>query len=97
MQNLKGFSSGQNNKSCSIIHNGSKKIGFAFLRFFRDFLRNLQETGKWQHYWSYPFARRTLEKFLGLQCSPRGAVAGAAGQIPAARRGSWTGKGKGVI
>jgi hypothetical protein len=30
MQKLSGISSGQNNKSCSIIHHESNKIGFAF-------------------------------------------------------------------
>jgi hypothetical protein len=34
MQKLTGISSGQNNKSCRIIHNGSNKISFAF---FFDF------------------------------------------------------------
>jgi hypothetical protein len=33
MQKLKGISSGQNNKSCRIIHNGSKK----FVLHFSDF------------------------------------------------------------
>jgi hypothetical protein len=42
MQKLKGLSSGQNNKSCRIIHHESNKIGFTFFRFFCDFLRNLQ-------------------------------------------------------
>jgi hypothetical protein len=72
LQKLKGISSGYNNKSCRIIHNGSNRICFAFLRFFCDFIRNLQETEKWQHYWSYPFARRTLENFAALQCGPWG-------------------------
>jgi hypothetical protein len=69
-QKLTGISSGQNNKSCRIIHNGSKKIGFAFFRFFCDFLRNLQETVKSLHYWSYPFAVRPLKSFSPLQLGP---------------------------
>jgi hypothetical protein len=80
MQKLKGISSGQNNKSCRILHNGYKKNGLAFFWFFFDFLRNLQESAKLLHYWSYPFARRTLERLLRLQYGPWGAVAGAAGQ-----------------
>jgi hypothetical protein len=72
MQKLTGISSGQNNKSCRIIHNGSSKIGFTFFLFFCNFLRNLQETAKSLHYWSYPFAVRPLKSFPPLQCSPRG-------------------------
>jgi hypothetical protein len=34
MQQISGISSGKNNKSCRIIHSGSKKISFAFFRFF---------------------------------------------------------------
>jgi hypothetical protein len=59
MQKLKGIGSGQNNKSCSIIHNGSNKIGVAF---FCDFLRNLQESANLFNYWSY-LAIKTLERF----------------------------------
>jgi hypothetical protein len=46
MQKLKGISSGQNNKSCGIIHHEAKKIGFTFFRFSCDFIRNLQEIDK---------------------------------------------------
>jgi hypothetical protein len=33
LQKLKGIGSGQNNKSCSIDHHGSNKIGFTFSEF----------------------------------------------------------------
>jgi hypothetical protein len=70
MQKLTGISSGQNNKSCSIIHNGSNKIGFTFFGISCDFLRNLQESGNHFYYWSSPFAAGTLERNLSLQCGP---------------------------
>jgi hypothetical protein len=72
MQKLKGISSGQNNKSCRIIHKGSNKIGLTFFSFFCDFLRNLQESGNQFHFWSSPFATRTLERIVVLQCGPWG-------------------------
>jgi hypothetical protein len=52
MQKLSGISSGQNNKSCRIFHRESNKIGFVFLWFLCDFLRNLQESAKSQYYLS---------------------------------------------
>jgi hypothetical protein len=70
MQKPKGISSGQNNKSCSIIHNESKKIGSTFFWIFCDFLRNLQESAKLLYYWSYLFAIKTLERNWALQCGP---------------------------
>jgi hypothetical protein len=69
MPKLKGISSGQNNKSCSIIQNGSNKIGFTF---FCDFLRNLQDSENLCNYWSYLFANKALERYRCLQCGPRG-------------------------
>jgi hypothetical protein len=82
MLKLKGISSGQNNKSCSIIHKGSNKIDLAFFWFFCDFLRNLQESANLFTYWSYLFAIKTLERFWGLQCG---------------WCGSWPGKGRGRV
>jgi hypothetical protein len=70
MQKLAGISSGQNNKSCSIIHHESNNIFFAFFCFFCDFIRNLQESGKLQHYWRCTFARRPLKRIGPLQCGP---------------------------
>jgi hypothetical protein len=66
MQKLTGISSVQNNKSCGVFHLESNKIGFAFLLFFYDFIRILQETGKLLHYWSYPFARRPSGRIVAL-------------------------------
>jgi hypothetical protein len=97
MQKLTGISSGQNNKSCRINHHESKKIGFTFFWFFCEFLRNLQESAKGFYSLSWPFAAGTLERTLCLQCSPRGAVAGAAGQFRRARRRSWPGEDGGRV
>jgi hypothetical protein len=94
MQKLKGISSGQNNKSCSIIHNGSSKIGLAFFCFFCDFLRNLQESAHLFNYWSYLFAIKTLERLLSLQCGPWGGRPARAAQFQRGRRDSWPGKGR---
>jgi hypothetical protein len=63
MQKLSRISSGQNNKSCRIIHHESKKIGFAFFRFFCDFLRNLQESANPKYYLSCDFVDRPLIPF----------------------------------
>jgi hypothetical protein len=72
MQKLTGISSGQNNKSCRIFHNGSNKIGFAFFCFFCDFLRNLQETGKWQTLLELPFCKKDPGKIFGFAMSSPG-------------------------
>jgi hypothetical protein len=61
MQKLSGISSGNNNKSCGIFHHEANKIGFAFLWFLYDFIRNLQETAKSQVLFKNHFARRSLE------------------------------------
>jgi hypothetical protein len=65
MQKLKGISSGQNNKSCRIIHREAKKIGFTFFLIFCDFLRNLQESVKAQVLFKNYFAARP-SKFFGV-------------------------------
>jgi hypothetical protein len=52
MQKLTVISSGQNNRSCSVIHHESNKIRFAFFRCFYDFLRNLQESANSLYYFS---------------------------------------------
>jgi hypothetical protein len=95
MQKLTGISSGQNNKSCRIIHHESNKIGPAFLGFFCDFLRNLQESGKLQHYWRYTFARKPLERFGPLQCGPCPWPAAREDQNPVAPVREMAGKGCG--
>jgi hypothetical protein len=56
-----------------------------------------KKQGNGKHYWSYPFARRTLESFAVLQCGPWGAVAGAAGQIPAGSPWVLAGEGRGRV
>jgi hypothetical protein len=70
MHKLKGTSSGKNNKSCGIFHHESKKIGFAFLLFFYDLLRNLQETAKALLLFELPIAGRPSKRFFSLQCGP---------------------------
>jgi hypothetical protein len=60
MQKLTGISSGQNNKSCRIIHHEYNKIGFTFFRFLCDFLSNLQETANSQVLFKNYFAIRPL-------------------------------------
>jgi hypothetical protein len=60
MQKLTGISSGQNNKSCRIIHLESNQIGYAFFWFFFDYLRNLQESANPKYYLSCDFADRPL-------------------------------------
>jgi hypothetical protein len=61
MQKLKGISSGQNNKSCRIIHHESNKISLAFVWFFCDFVRKLQVSAKSQVLFKNLLARRSLE------------------------------------
>jgi hypothetical protein len=79
------------NKSCSILHNESNKIGFAIYLIFYDFPHILQVSAKWFHYWRYRFARqppevlRSYDYALGLHQAPwkdqgtRNWVPGAAG------------------
>jgi hypothetical protein len=95
MQKLTGTNSGKNNKRCRIIHNGSNKIEFAFVWFFYDFLRNLQESGNHFYYWSSPFAAGTLERFWVSQCGPWARWPAQAGQILVMCRRSPAGEGKG--
>jgi hypothetical protein len=80
MQKLKA----KTNKSCSIIDNGSNKIGLAFFRFFCDFLRNLQETAKQFLLLEFLFAPRPLEIIPPLQCGPWPWPAAREDQNPAA-------------
>jgi hypothetical protein len=78
MQKLIGISSGKNNKTCRIIHHESKKIGFAFFRFFYDFLRNLQEIGKLTLLFQLHFCSRDPGKNFGFAMWSLGGPAGAA-------------------
>jgi hypothetical protein len=75
----------------------TKKLVLHFSDFPVIFYAIYKEQGNGKHYWSYPFARRTLERSVVLQCGPWGAVAGAAGQNSGeARRGS-AGEGLGEV
>jgi hypothetical protein len=58
------------NKSCTIFHNKSSKIGLAFFWNFYDFLHILQIPAKGIHYWRYNFATRPLERFRIVQLGP---------------------------
>jgi hypothetical protein len=95
MQKLTGTSSGQNNKSCRIIHLEPNKIGFTFFCFFCDFLRNLQESANSLYYFSCAFAGRPSKRKASLQCRPWERWPARAGQIPAMRRRIPAGEGKG--
>jgi hypothetical protein len=98
MQKLMGIiSSGQNNKSCGIFHHKSNKIGFTFFWFFCDFLRNLQKSENHFYYWSSPFAVRTLERFLRLQCSPWARAAAVRRRLRPGITGFRPGEGGGVF
>jgi hypothetical protein len=44
-----------------IFHHESSKIGFAFLRFFYNFLHNLQDPAILKYYLSFHFADRPLK------------------------------------
>jgi hypothetical protein len=94
MQKLIGIISGKNNKSCKILHHESNKIGFAFLWFFYDFLRNLQESATSQILFELPFAERPSERFAALQCGPWGRPAGAGCSIPASLPPGLAGEGQ---
>jgi hypothetical protein len=95
MQQLKGISSGQNNKGCRIIHNGSNKIGFTFFWSFCDFARNLQESAKLLYYWSYLLRIRPWKDVHVCNVAPM-----AAGRRGLANSGKasglgWAGAGRG--
>jgi hypothetical protein len=50
MQNLSGNSLDKFNKSCSALHQESRKIEFAFFQFFYDVLGILQDSAKVFYY-----------------------------------------------
>jgi hypothetical protein len=97
MEKLTGISSGQNNKSCRILHNGSNKICFTFFSFFCDFLRNLQESANSLYYFSCAYAGRPSERKFSLKCSPWGRWPARVGKIPVMSRRSLAGEGRGAI
>jgi hypothetical protein len=97
MQKLSGISSGKNNKSCRIFHNEYNKIGFAFFRFFYDFLCNLQKSGKSLILFQLPFCSSALEKkYLSAMWS-LGAGSGAARRNPASSPAFSAGRGRGRV
>jgi hypothetical protein len=95
MQKLSGISSGKNNKSCGIFHNESKKFGFAFFRFFCNFLCNLQEIAKALLLLELPIAGRPSKRNLSLQCGPWDGLPARGDQNPAAPVREMAGKGCG--
>jgi hypothetical protein len=97
MQKLKGISSGQNNKSCSINHHGSNKICFTFFLILCDFLHNLQDPANLCNYWSYLFANKALGRYGCLQCGPYDGRPARALQFRRGRRPWPGGNGPGRI
>jgi hypothetical protein len=91
MQKLLGISSGQTNKSCRIIHNGSNKTSFTFFWFFCDFLRNLQESANSLLLFQLRFCREALRNKSGFAMSSLGAGSGGPAAIPAEDRRSPAG------
>jgi hypothetical protein len=57
-------------KSCSTLHQESRKIEFAFSPFFYDFLGILEESAKSFYYWRCTFTSRTLQRTKALQPCP---------------------------
>jgi hypothetical protein len=70
MQKISGNSLNKFNKSCSTFHQESRKMEFAFFRFFYDSLKVLQESAIWLYYWRCTFTPRPLELFEVSQTSP---------------------------
>jgi hypothetical protein len=74
MPKISRNSLGEYNKSCSVTHQESRKIEFAFFRIFYDFLEILQESPKSFYYWSFHFAPGPLDLFPPSQLYPRFAL-----------------------
>jgi hypothetical protein len=83
------------NKSCSIFHNESNKIYFAFFWIFYNFLYILQISANWIYYWRCNFATRPLERFRTTQLGPSTHGTAGSPEIWRLRRRSWPGKGSG--
>jgi hypothetical protein len=95
MQKLTRNSSGKNNKSCRIIHNGSNKIVSHFSDFSTIFYAIYKNQPNHKYYLSYPFAVRTSERTLALQCGPWARLAGAGEQNSSEVRRGLAGEGWG--
>jgi hypothetical protein len=83
------------NKSCSIFHNKSNKIGFAFFWILYNFLCILQIPAKGIHYWRYNFATRPLERFRTVQLGPSTHGTAGSPEIRRLRRCCRLGNGSG--
>jgi hypothetical protein len=94
MQKLSGISSGQNNKSCRIIHHKSSKIVLAFFWFICDFLRNLQESAKSISLFKIRFAPGSLEVLDSLHMCPCFAER-PSGRFFTSQSGPWAPAGSG--
>jgi hypothetical protein len=70
MPKLSGNSLDKFNKSCIALHQTSRKVDFAFFRFFYDFLETLQESAIWQYYWRCTFTPGTLQRTKASQSCP---------------------------
>jgi hypothetical protein len=93
MQKQKGISSDQNNKSCSIIHNGSNKIGFTFFWIFCDFLRNLQGSAIQFNYLSYLLQKGPRKETKACNVAPT--AAGRCGFCNSGEAGGVLARGRG--
>jgi hypothetical protein len=97
MQKLKGISSGQNNKSCSIIHNRSNKIGSHFSEFSLILYAIYKNQPTHFSYWRCAFAVRPLTRTVPSQCGPQARWPARGAQIPARSRRSPAGEGGGAV
>jgi hypothetical protein len=70
MPKLSGNSLDKFNKSCIALHQTSRKVDFAFFRFFYDFLETLQESAIWLYYWRCTFTLGTLQRTKASHSCP---------------------------
>jgi hypothetical protein len=83
------------NKSCSIIHSESNKIGLAFFWIFYDFLSILQVSAKRIYYWRCNFAPRPSIRFRTTQLGPSTHGTAGSPEIRRLQRRFWPRKGSG--
>jgi hypothetical protein len=82
----------ENNKSCSILHHESNKIGCEIFFIFYNVLGILQDSVIHMYYFSYHLVVRPLKRFALLQCGPWPWPAAREAEIRWLRRGDWLGK-----
>jgi hypothetical protein len=70
MRKLSRNSLGECNKSCSVPHQESSKIEFAFFRFFYDFLEILQDSAKAATLFKKQLTSRSLELLIPHKNAP---------------------------